>query len=615
MVKVLLAGPVGTGSLRTLQTKVAKLNASANGPFDVLFCTDILAVDELREAAAAGQAFSVPTFFLSSTSSAVSSVLDPFREGGASAAASGATYLGACGVSTLSGLRVVFSSLDALCDDSRALIKSLAEAPDALVYDLMLSSATPLGVLKGAPDAGILPATARAALTGGSVVAAALARVAEPRYHVSGTANGAAYVRAPYINPASSVVTRFLSLAPVPDNDAGANKGGTKHLHALNLEPVNAAAAAAVVPGSTPSPYSGAAAAAAAAAAAVLLSAEAPAGTGNTRSSGTSSVAPRSTVGHIVGNFVPSSTGAQHPNETAAAAAAAHSDGSFSVGGPSSKRPRMQDAPETAASSSSAAASSSFPSQDAALHAATASSSTAPLLQCYSAPSSGLTADRINALESEARGVPGGQYFWNVRGGGPGGGTGRGGRGGRGGGYSSGRGGGGYGHANNGGGGGGGGPSGANMTQIEGRGGSGGASDGADPRWDNNRLSHQQQQRQQQPQRAPPECWFCLASPHVEKHLVVAIGNECYLGEWRCRTACAQRMCIFRILCSLFDSVYYSRNALGTRKHSSSWRRHHSYCIMRLRCLPTLLLQRFLKAASPRITSWWCPLSTATHSQ
>ena len=27
----------------------------------------------------------------------------------------------------------------------------------------------------------------------------------------------------------------------------------------------------------------------------------------------------------------------------------------------------------------------------------------------------------------------------------------------------------------------------------------------------------------------PPECWFCLASPHVEKHLVVAIGNEAYV--------------------------------------------------------------------------------------
>ena len=28
----------------------------------------------------------------------------------------------------------------------------------------------------------------------------------------------------------------------------------------------------------------------------------------------------------------------------------------------------------------------------------------------------------------------------------------------------------------------------------------------------------------------PAECWFCLASPHVEKHLVIAIGDESYVG-------------------------------------------------------------------------------------
>lgn len=29
---------------------------------------------------------------------------------------------------------------------------------------------------------------------------------------------------------------------------------------------------------------------------------------------------------------------------------------------------------------------------------------------------------------------------------------------------------------------------------------------------------------------AAPECWFCLASPHVEKHLIVAIGSEAYVA-------------------------------------------------------------------------------------
>lgn len=32
------------------------------------------------------------------------------------------------------------------------------------------------------------------------------------------------------------------------------------------------------------------------------------------------------------------------------------------------------------------------------------------------------------------------------------------------------------------------------------------------------------------PPRTPAECWFCLASPQVEKHLLVAIGSESYIA-------------------------------------------------------------------------------------
>jgi hypothetical protein len=31
--------------------------------------------------------------------------------------------------------------------------------------------------------------------------------------------------------------------------------------------------------------------------------------------------------------------------------------------------------------------------------------------------------------------------------------------------------------------------------------------------------------------RAPPQpCWFCLSNVGVEKHLVIAIGDSCYLA-------------------------------------------------------------------------------------
>ena len=37
------------------------------------------------------------------------------------------------------------------------------------------------------------------------------------------------------------------------------------------------------------------------------------------------------------------------------------------------------------------------------------------------------------------------------------------------------------------------------------------------------------------PDAVPPgtECWFCLSEAHVEKHLIVAVGNECYLGAYQ----------------------------------------------------------------------------------
>ncbi|KAG5267802.1 hypothetical protein AALO_G00225910 [Alosa alosa] len=49
-------------------------------------------------------------------------------------------------------------------------------------------------------------------------------------------------------------------------------------------------------------------------------------------------------------------------------------------------------------------------------------------------------------------------------------------------------------------------------------------------------YQHHHRQHHQQPKqpRKPPQptgpCWFCLASPEVEKHLVVSIGTHCYLA-------------------------------------------------------------------------------------
>ncbi|XP_075551882.1 CWF19-like protein 1 [Dermacentor variabilis] len=46
-----------------------------------------------------------------------------------------------------------------------------------------------------------------------------------------------------------------------------------------------------------------------------------------------------------------------------------------------------------------------------------------------------------------------------------------------------------------------------------------------------NRDAGGQQERKKRPPPAPKgPCWFCLASPEVEKHLVISIGESCYLA-------------------------------------------------------------------------------------
>ncbi|XP_026182623.1 CWF19-like protein 1 [Mastacembelus armatus] len=49
--------------------------------------------------------------------------------------------------------------------------------------------------------------------------------------------------------------------------------------------------------------------------------------------------------------------------------------------------------------------------------------------------------------------------------------------------------------------------------------------DGRDQQHD----GHHQKQPRRHPQPTGP-CWFCLASPQVEKHLVISIGTDCYLA-------------------------------------------------------------------------------------
>ncbi|CAI5975915.1 unnamed protein product [Closterium sp. NIES-65] len=155
----------------------------------------------------------------------------------------------------------------------RAAVEALVDAgADGAAIDVLLTNEWPKGVaalthpslLPSPPPATSASAPASVDWAGvGSPVAATLAKELMPRYHVAGGA-GAFFARPPYINSsaatsaedastsASGPVTRFIGLAPV------GNKAKQKFLHALSLRPASSlplSDLAARPPDATPSPF------------------------------------------------------------------------------------------------------------------------------------------------------------------------------------------------------------------------------------------------------------------------------------------------------------------------------------------------------------------------
>lgn len=418
MPKVLVCGDlVGAEAVAALQNKVSKLNASAHGPFDVLFCTGVDAT-ALSALETSEQPFAVPLWFLA-LAGAGSAALS-FAAGSPQSDKLKATWLGSGGVNDVAGLRVAYS--DSVDESDPAFLRFLSKLrqPGAGAVDVLLTPDWPRGVLAGLPPTA-LPPPVQPLFYAGTPAAARAAQHAEPRYHFAG-GRKAFFQRPPYhaggrgdtANSSSSSsgtssgngITRFISLSAVA---AGDDKGEKKYLHALNLAPaasLDAAALREVPVGTTNNPYGTTASAASSA-------------SGATGGGGAGGIAP----GRVT------------------------EDGG--AGEPLAKRQRLDV---------------------------------------------GLSAERAAQLTAEAEAGPGGasgsQFFFSTRGG----------RGGRG-------------------------------------GGRGGGRDGGDRRYDRRGDGggdrgghHHHGDRAGAHSGPPPDCWFCLASPSVEKHLVVAIGEETYLA-------------------------------------------------------------------------------------
>ena len=260
--RVLIAGDV-EGRFEATFKRVAALNSSANGPFDFLICVGRFFAREGgggdADASAPPPAAPIPTYF--------------FEAGGASGpltaeqeVAPQVTYLGRAGITSLKGrlcglmLTVAFIS-DAPTPEELAALTAAANAPGFLGADVLVSSDWARGTEVGLSEATYAEMASlgvHLAAVGADSVAE-VAAACKPRYHFAG-ARDVFFQRAPYRNHAyapaqrRSHITRFLGLGRA----AASKDKARKWLHAVEIEPIpymDRAALVAEPPGCTDCPY------------------------------------------------------------------------------------------------------------------------------------------------------------------------------------------------------------------------------------------------------------------------------------------------------------------------------------------------------------------------
>ena len=306
-VKVLVSGPP-KGNFAPLLERLAKLNASKHGPFDVCFVvgdffegghaavadfvggfvcgiclpaplSHKLLLHPAEQAASGSVTVSVPIYFILGSDEAAPAVTALLPDGGGQAAPN-VHFLGPHGVATVAGLRVAF--LGGVRPTKRAADRTIAAAGDTGV-DVLLTCGWPNGFARHVPPALLpsLPAGSPILPAAGNAAVARVAAAVKPRYHFVGQ-YGVHYARPPYGNaPPSGVTggaggeagvsgegggeaftTRLVALGNV---NTDGNKA-TKYLHAVSIVPAVACDTGTLLAapaGTTPNPYTHTVAAAA----------------------------------------------------------------------------------------------------------------------------------------------------------------------------------------------------------------------------------------------------------------------------------------------------------------------------------------------------------------
>jgi RNA recognition motif-containing protein len=245
--KALICGDVSS-EFELVTKRLATLQSSAHGPFDVVFCCGPFFKDEAECIAVLADGkldLAIPVYVLDKSgfvekTLSVHNVPNLFP-------------LGAAGLINVAGFTVAFISTETNASDHES-VRRIASGPNYQGCDFLLSDDWPRDLHHFLEGSDLEDLRANGVGLGvGNQAIADLTGVVKPRYHFA-SGRGCFYQRPPYRSVGGGPVTRFVALSPVSEL-----KGKSKKwLHALSIEPISRMSDTDIfnVPaGSTPNPF------------------------------------------------------------------------------------------------------------------------------------------------------------------------------------------------------------------------------------------------------------------------------------------------------------------------------------------------------------------------
>ena len=243
--------------LSTLKSRLDKLQASSAGPFDVLFITS-LSTKTLQEALNAIEpCIPLPGYFLAADEEA-EVLATSFVDGSDVAKKTNLIFLGRAGRTDVGGLSVAFCGTHLVSDSEFLDIigKDVDNNSSKQITDILLTNSWPLGIINGIS---VQPELSLFDQKNGKLSIAKLVDKIEPRYHYCSSFGTFPFFQRPAFTSRKGNSSRFISLASV-SSSVVVSANEPKYLHALKLSPATLMTSADIIlecpPDATLSPYS-----------------------------------------------------------------------------------------------------------------------------------------------------------------------------------------------------------------------------------------------------------------------------------------------------------------------------------------------------------------------